>query len=362
MGAVRWRRRAVVALLATTVVVGVMGLRPAWADPPRVAQRQLTVATYNLYLGADLTPLFSATTQAELVQRAGQVYANVVKTDFPARAEAIAELLAANPPEVAGLQEVALWETGPIGGPLTPSYDFLRLLLDALARHGLAYRPVAVNVNFSSGGPIPIGATTAARFTDRDVILARADLPEALVGVSNPESHNFAVRLVIPTGIPGLSFAVPRGWSAVDVKVRGKTVRFANTHLEAFSTPVRNAQAAELATALARSPHPVVLVGDLNSRPDDMSGAYGTFSTTGYADAWTVARGPEGGFTSGQSELLDNVPSLLDHRIDYVLYQPRAVEALQAEVIGEELSDSTFSGLWPSDHAGVVATLHLARP
>jgi endonuclease/exonuclease/phosphatase (EEP) superfamily protein YafD len=362
MGAVRWRRRAVVALLATTVVVGVMGLRPAWADPPRVAQRQLTVATYNLYLGADLTPLFSATTQAELVQRAGQIYANVVKTDFPARAEAIAELLAANPPEVAGLQEVALWETGPIGGPLTPSYDFLRLLLDALARHGLAYRPVAVNVNFSSGGPIPIGATTAARFTDRDVILARADLPEALVGVSNPESHNFAVRLVIPTGIPGLSFAVPRGWSAVDVKVRGKTVRFANTHLEAFSTPVRNAQAAELATALARSPHPVVLVGDLNSRPDDMSGAYGTFSTTGYADAWTVARGPEGGFTSGQSELLDNVPSLLDHRIDYVLYQPRAVEALQAEVIGEELSDSTFSGLWPSDHAGVVATLHLARP
>jgi len=361
MGAVRWRRRAAVTLLVTTVVVGVMGLRPAWADPPRLAQRQLTVATYNLYLGADLTPLFSATTQAELVQRAGQVYANVVKTDFPARAEAIAELLAANPPEVAGLQEVALWETGPIGGPLTPSYDFLRLLLDALARQGLAYRPVAVNVNFS-GGPIPIGATTAARFTDRDVILARADLPEALVGVSNPESHNFAARLVIPTGIPGLSFTVPRGWSAVDVKVRGKTVRFANTHLEAFSAPVRNAQAAELATALARSPHPVVLVGDLNSRPDDMSGAYGTFSTAGYADAWTVVRGPEGGFTSGQSELLDNVPSLLDHRIDYVLYQPRAVEALQAEVIGEELSDRTFSGLWPSDHAGVVATLHLARP
>ena len=31
------------------------------------------------------------------MQRAGQVYANMVKTDFPARAEAIAELLAANP-------------------------------------------------------------------------------------------------------------------------------------------------------------------------------------------------------------------------------------------------------------------------
>jgi endonuclease/exonuclease/phosphatase family metal-dependent hydrolase len=360
MRSVGRRARTAAVLLAMTVVLGVTGLRPAWADPPSVAQRQLTFASYNLYLGADLTPLFSATTPAELVQRAGQIYANVVKTDFPARAEAIAELLAANPPDVAGLQEVALWETGPIGGPLTPSYDFLQLVLDALARHGLVYRPVATNMNFS--GESPISATTAARFMDRDVIIARADRPDALLKVSDPESHNFAAQLVIPTGIPGLSFAVPRGWSAVDVKVRGKTVRFANTHLEAFSAPVRNAQGRELAAALATSTDPVVLVGDLNSRPDDAAGAYGTFAGAGYADAWTAVHGPNAGFTSGQSELLDNVPSLLDHRIDYVLYQPRSVEAFAADVIGDELNDRTFSGLWPSDHAGVVATLHLARP
>lgn len=361
MRAVGWRARTAVVLLGMTVMLGAVGPRAAWADPPGLAQRQLTAASYNLYLGADLTPLFSATSPAELVQRAGQVYANVVKTDFPARAEAIAELLAASPPDVAGLQEVALWETGPVGGPLSPSYDFLQLLLDALAQHGLVYQPVAVNVNFSSA-PTPISATTAARFIDRDVIIARADLPNALLQVSNPESHNFAARLVIPTAIPGLSFTVPRGWSAVDVKLRGKTVRFANTHLEAFSTPVRNAQGSELAAALAASTNPVVLVGDLNSRPDDTAGAYGTFTAAGYADSWTVVHGPNGGFTSGQSELLDNVPSLLDHRIDYVLYQPRAVEALEADVIGDELNDRTFSGLWPSDHAGVVATLHLARP
>jgi endonuclease/exonuclease/phosphatase family metal-dependent hydrolase len=360
MRAVGWRRRTAAVLLGTTIVLGVMGLRPAWADPPRLAQRQLTAVSYNLYLGADLTPLFSATSPAELVQRAGQIYTNMVKTDFPARAEAIAELLAANPPDVFGLQEVALWEIGPIGGPLRPSYDFLQLLLDALARHGLVYRPVAVNVNFS--GELPISATTAARFTDRDVIIARADLPNALLNVSDPESHNFAAQLVVPTAIPGLSFTVPRGWSAVDVKVRGKTIRFANTHLEAFNAPVRNAQGSELAAALASSTHPVVVAGDLNSRPDDTTGPYGTFRAAGYADAWNVVHGPNGGFTSGQSELLDNVPSLLDHRIDYVLYQPRAVEAVEADVGGDELSDRTFSGLWPSDHAGVVATLHLARP
>jgi endonuclease/exonuclease/phosphatase family metal-dependent hydrolase len=360
MRGVRWGMRAAVVLLGMTVVLGVVGPRPASADPPQPGQRQLIVASYNLYLGADLTPLFSASSPAELAQRAGQVYANVVKTDFPARAEAIAELLAANPPDVAGLQEVALWEIGSIGGPLSPSYDFLRLLLDALAREGLVYRPVAVNANFS--GAMPISATTTVRFTDRDVVIARADRSNALLRVSNAESHNFAAQLVIPTSIPGLSFAVPRGWSAVDVKMRGKTVRFANTHLEAFSTPVRNAQGRELAAALAASSHPVVLVGDLNSRPDDTAGAYGTFTAAGYADSWTVVHSPNGGFTSGQSELLEDVPSLLDHRIDYVLYQPRGVEALQADVIGDELNDRTFSGLWPSDHAGVAATLHLARP
>ena len=33
---------------------------------------------------------------------------------------------------------------------------------------------------------------------------------------------------------------------------------------------------------------------------------------------------------------------------------------MAAEVIGEELGDRTAAGLWPSDHAGVVATLRLA--
>ena len=357
MRAVGWRARFGAVLLAALLGMATVGPAAAWAGDghPGHAGRHLGVATYNLYLGADFTPLFTATSQEELVQRAGQVYANVVKTDFPSRAEAIARLLADDPPDVAGLQEVALWETGPIGGQLQPSYDFLRLLLDALARHGLAYRPVAVNANFT--GSLPISATTAARFTDRDVVIARAGrrAPE----VRNPDSHNFAAALVIPTAIPGLSFTVLRGWSTVDVKLRGRTVRFANTHLEAFSTDARNAQARELAAALAQSRHPVVLVGDLNSRPDDAAGAYGTFQAAGYADAWVAVHGPEGGFTSGQSELLDNVPSLIDHRIDYVLYQPGHVRAVAAEVIGEELGDRTSAGLWPSDHAGVVAALRL---
>jgi hypothetical protein len=32
------------------------------------------------------------------------------------------------------------------------------------------------------------------------------------------------------------------------------------------------------------------------------------------------------------------------------------------DIIGEELGDRTPSGLWPSDHAGVSVTLHIATP
>lgn len=348
------------ALLFSLVVTGSAGAaRPALADPPPNATRHLAVATYNLYLGADLTPLFSAPTEEEMVRRAGAVYAQMEKTDFPSRAEAIADVLAERPPDVAGLQEVALWKTGPIGGELTTTYDFLQLLLDALAEHGLAYRPVATNTNFS--GQLPISQTTAASFTDRDVIIARADLPASRLKVGGAQSHEYAAKLVITTPT-GHVFIVPRGWSAVDVTVRGTSVRVANTHLEAFNAQVRGAQASELRAALAASPYPVALAGDLNSLPEDGTGPYGLFTSTGYVDAWVDVHGPEGGFTAGQSAALDNSPSRLDHRVDYVMYQPERIDAVAAAVVGEEADDRTPAGLWPSDHAGVVATLRLAHP
>lgn len=353
-----WAAIILLSALLVGFASGGLGLAAAGpgASPPEDARR-LTVATYNLYLGADLTPIFSASTREELVQRAGEAYAQMQRTDFPSRAKAIAKLLVRDPPEVVGLQEVALWETGPIDGDLTVSYDFLQIMLGELAALGLSYRPEAVNVNFS--GELPISPTTRARFTDRDAIIARADLPPSFPKVGGAQSHAFAARFVVPTRVPGVVFVVPRGWSAVDVEVQGKTIRLANTHLEAFEATIRTLQAAELRVRLAHSPYPVVLLGDLNSVPTDTAGAYGIFTRTGYHDAWAVVQGPEGGFTVRQTPELDNVPSKLDHRIDYVLYEPKGLEATAATVIGEELEDRTPAGRWPSDHAGLVVRLHL---
>ena len=259
-----------------------------------------------------------------------------------------------------------------------PSYDFLQILLDALAERGTPYRAVATNTNFVSP-QVPIQALgVALKFTDRDVVLVRAGSAGGAVHATNAQPHTFQASIPVQLPAPLPAITVIRGWSTVDVTVDGATVRVANTHLEAFNGTVRNFQAAELAASLATSPYPVVLAGDLNSQrrdeedeQDDVA-AYETLTSIGLADAWAVAEGPEGGNTSGQTDPLTNVPSTIDHRIDFVLYDPDgspALRAIDAEVLGEELDDRATSTLtsparllWPSDHAGVVATLHVGRP
>jgi endonuclease/exonuclease/phosphatase family metal-dependent hydrolase len=156
-----------------------------------------------------------------------------------------------------------------------------------------------------------------------------------------------------------------RGWSSVDVKFLGKSYRFVNTHLEAFSGVIRNLQAQELVAWMSGSPLPVVLVGDLNSLPTDLTGAYGIMLGAGFVDAWVETMGGVPGFTAGQAADLMNFPSLLDHTVDYVMHNEDGfVDGLagSGDIIGEEVGDRTPSGLWPSDHAGVSVTLHIATP
>jgi endonuclease/exonuclease/phosphatase family metal-dependent hydrolase len=381
MSARRTSPRLVGAVVAALVAaLSVLAAAPqAGASPPSSPEREVGVGSYNLFLGGNIGSLVDpqVDTVPEFIAAAAALWQNVVATDFPARAESIADLLAEDHPDVVGLQEVANWATTSLSGSPVPSYDFQKLLLDALAERGTPYRVIASNTNFASPTvPIPpLGL--AVQFTDRDVVIARADLPASQLKAANKHEHTFQAG--IPVTLPVGTTRIIRGWSTVDVKVRGKTFRFANTHLEAFNTAVRNAQAAELAESLAASPHPVVLVGDLNSQPTDAQGAYGLLTGTvgpDLADAWVEAPGTGDGDTSGQTDPLTNVPSLIDHRIDYVLYEPDpdspqdpVIDATEAHVIGEELGDratSTVTGtprlLWPSDHAGVVATIGVGRP
>ena len=347
------RRPLRVALLAVAVALGVAA---APAGPAAAAghPRPVTVMSYNLFLGADLQPLFGATpeTVAGLAQG---VWDHVERVDFRLRAQAIARLVADADPDVVGLQEVALWERGTTPETLAPAYDFQQILLDALAARGEHYRAVSTSRNFASP-PVPLARGGVARFTDRDVVLVRRG-----VTARNADDGRYLARVPVPSPLfAGLS--IVRGWASVDVSVRGQRLRVVDTHLEAYSATVRTLQATELAARFAFSRLPLVVVGDLNSRPDDATGAYGVLTRAlGLRDAWTAVHGPDGGFTSGQTDDLNLPESRLDHRIDYVLF--RGVRAVGAEVVGEEQADRTPPapgapyGLWPSDHAGVVAAL-----
>ena len=57
------------------------------------------------------------------------------------------------------------------------------------------------------------------------------------------------------------------------------------------------------------------------------------------------------------SSLFD--PALtFDHTVDHVLTKP-GLKTTRAFVTGNKASERTPSGLWPSDHGGVVSTLRL---
>jgi endonuclease/exonuclease/phosphatase family metal-dependent hydrolase len=365
----------------------------AWSALPAVATagtspkapRHFGAMTQNLYLGANLTPIFGAT-DAQLIIEAAAIYDHMLQVDFPARAEAVAALVAEERPDVLGLQEVALWhrlQWDGAGWNVVETVDYLQLLLEALASAEAPYRAVAVNENFTNATfplPITFDLSTAATLTMRDVILVRDDVRVSQLRVLGTASGNYASATLVPQpGDPNAVLPVLRGWSYADIKLRGKVYRFANTHLEAFSPfgcdaagdpslefPfVRNQQAKELVDLLASSPYPVVLAGDLNARPDNPCDAMAIFAAAGFLDAWAVAMPGIPAFTSGQTDDLDNVPSLLDHQVDYVLYDTSAVLDVLAgsgEILGEELDDRTPSGLWPSDHAGLAVTMHIARP
>ncbi len=106
----------------------------------------------------------------------------------------------------------------------------------------------------------------------RDVILARAD---AGVETWNPEGGNF--KTLLPAPVLGNVIPIKRGWTSGRRQRPRQHVRssFVNTHLEAFHPMIRAAQASELVTppGPATGPLPVVLVGDLNSDDDTVTGA-----------------------------------------------------------------------------------------
>jgi hypothetical protein len=209
------------------------------------------------------------------------------------------------------------------------------------------------------------------RMVDRDVILVRRD-----VATSNPAAAAYATNVSETIGGNELEFT--RGWVAVDVDVCGETYRFVNTHLEIKSAPnsifrvVQAAQMYELLTILSYETKPIILVGDINSSPEDVPGCYPSIEacipgyeyyppymqamTAGYLDAWDRLFSPMEGFTSDFSETVDDPSDALTERIDHILLRLNGQDDkwFAGITTGDNVFFMTPNGFWPSDHAGVV--------
>jgi hypothetical protein len=340
--------------------------------------KHITVMTRNLYLGANLDQAIAAIFSGNpdtIIQAATATWASVVATNFPERAEVLADEIAHSQPHLVGLQEVSLYRTGlpdTFSDNPTPArrvrLDYLEILLEELDERDLHYAPVAVTKNFDveNPGETAPGVLQDIRLTDRDVILARTDLPSSELKLSNVQTANFHTNVSLPIGDTGQFVTILRGWGSVDFTSGGRKFRFINTHLEqeGFFNQVQVAQGNEILSGPANTSLPVILVGDYNSRADGTgTPTYSNLTGAGFADAWSVTHPGELGNTFGHEPLLRNTTVNLTQRIDLVLYRgslSNSLSALDADVVGDEQGERTPSGLWPSDHAGLLARIGLS--
>ena len=323
-------------------------------------ENRLTLMTWNIYQGANQSSIFTATTPSEFVTAVGSAYNRIQATNFIERADSIAEKIQEIRPDLIGLQEVILLRTQiSSDGHATPatniSFDYLQILIDTLAERGLIYEPVVVQASTDIEVP---GVTSTGlvdiRFTDRDVLLARANTNFTL---SNTNGTQFVAKLPFTT--PFGTSNILRAWVSVDVTFdNGDKVRVVSTHLEALSPVIQELQADELIDWSDNTHLPIIFIGDFNSNAAGTgTKTYTKLKDVDFIDAWVI-KGKGTGFTCCQADDLLNQNSSLTERIDLVMFRGN-FEVKDIGIVGNSQNDCTISGLWPSDHAGVVANLKL---
>ena len=400
------------------------------------AADDIDVMTQNQYVGMDLIGLvtpggnFDDKVIAALQDRARSMPRE--------RAQALAALIHQRGPALVGLQEVYKFTCVELPVPVmdgkgcdnpTIAAAFTDQLDDTLDALRGRYRAAATVVDLDlpsglrlddgspDGQPLPIalpgvpvsvdGMTIFIGVVDRDVILARSDVPSqpvpfpaACPGRDAADGCNYqsvaSAGLVV--SVPNIG-PVPvlvkfqRGFVGVDAMVGEQPYRFVNTHLETrlegFGPQGRfyqSAQSAELLMTLQLMPMPagarLLLVGDMNSDPRDeiypgvppgyppilALPPYQQYTQlAGFTDVWTrqpaAPQGngaPLGSFSCCQWEDLTNVKSDLYERIDLIFSAMPPSKVPEARLLGESIGDKTLpkaKGLWPSDHASVAARI-----
>ncbi len=335
-------------MLLIAILTFGLTISPAVADSDK---RLVNVMTQNMDAGTDLLYFFAFSDPILATQL---TYKELLASDFTVRAGLLADQIAAQRPYLVSLQEVTLWQTISATGETGILADQLDLLMNALAARHQQYEVIAGQD--LTDITAPLGDGFYLRFLDRNVILARTDLKQSELALANVRSGIYDAKIAPVPGFP----EELNGWLSVDVKIRGKSMRFFSTHLESpisqvDDTQVRQGQ--ELIAIMADSILPVILAGDFNSDASglkigpDQTPTAAMIVEAGYADAWPTLHQGELGLT--WPLYLEDIyagPSSPFERIDIIF--ERNLEILDVNVVG---NNAPFT----SDHAGVVATLQI---
>jgi hypothetical protein len=148
---------------------------------------------------------------------------------------------------------------------------------------------------------------------------------------------------------------------------QGSKVKFGKARTGIFKTryepdvgslKIRAAQAKELTKDALKSSEQVILADDLDSgdakdnEPEKPGDELALKALTKFGMKNNGAR---------QSCCFENLldpNGVFDHTVDHVLTKP-GLTTVKAFVTGHDASERTPSGLWPSDHGGVVSRLRL---
>lgn len=322
-----------------------------------VGTKDVVLLTQNLYVGADVDAVLLALGTPDPDDDVAALMAAIEtlqRTDFPARAAALARKIRNTRPHAVGLQEVSVIEIvlPPLG--LDLRIEFLPILLQALADEGLSYQ-VAAQVQNIDASP-----TAGVRQVDFDVLLVDAER----VTVHSASGQNFSDN-VGPLA-PGVSLI--RGWVQADVTIAKRRLTLVSAHPEpnlgdVSFADLRALQMAEIADSLDGVPSAVIM-GDLNDIPG--SPMYQILRQAGFTDTWAALRPGQIGFTCCHAPDLSNDQIQFDERIDYIF--AKGFARGRHEVLGEarrlgidpaNRPVGQAGEIWISDHAGLLATLRL---
>lgn len=325
------------------------------------AARDITVMAQNLYVGADvdvvIRALLTPSPDDDLPALLNAIE-TLGRTDFPARAEAIADEIARARPHAVGLQEVSDIDIDltPLGLQIVVNLDFLALLQDALARRNLHYIVAAQvqNVEVAVVGGL-------VRLADSDALLVDAD--RVTVTAADGKTFDFNVGPVGP-------IELKRGWVWARVTIGTEPYMLVSTHAEAdlagaSLSGLRALQFGEIVQFVAGDER-VIMMGDFNDTPG--SPMYQVLQGAGFTYTWAALHpGARGHTCCHVADLSDRVADF-SKRIDYVVARGLGVrdgQKLQGQIdrFGEVPSDRVAGPaylIWPSDHTGLIAALRIS--